>query len=131
MADDERRIRSAQMAVWFACFAPAIAFGFVFMEIALGHPQQRPSIAVTPIQAALGCAWLALYATAGYLIGERRAAGGLLGLALFGGTVLISGIHDRTLTLGVAYSIFGILLILRARRPLRLPLLSLNGRGDG
>jgi hypothetical protein len=131
MADDERRIRSAQMAVWLACLAPAIALGFVFIEIALGHPQQRPSIAVTPIQAALGFAWLAFYATAGYLIGERRAAGGLLGMALFGGTALVSAIHDRTVTLGVAYSIFGIFLILRARRALGLPLLSLNGRGDG
>jgi hypothetical protein len=111
------------MAVWFACFAPALALGFVFMEIALGHPQQLSSIAITPTQLVLGAAWLASYAAAGYLIGERRAAGGLLGLALFCGTILISAIYDHFLTLGVAYCLFGIVLILRAGRALRLPLI--------
>ena len=114
----------AQMAAWIAGLLPVLALGYVFMEIALGHPQQRSSIQVSAIQATMAGVWLTLYGIAGYLIGERKVAGGVLGLALFGGTLALAAVRDGVLTLGVAYSLVGIVLIVRAGRALRLPLLS-------
>ena len=122
LADDDRRITSAQMALWLAAAGPVLAFAFIFAEIAMGHPREFASLKMDPLLVLVRCAKIAAYAVAGYLVGERRTAGGVLGLVLFATAAGGSALQGRILTLSVAYAIVGIVLIIRARRALHLPI---------
>jgi hypothetical protein len=115
-ADDERRIANAQTVLWLACFGPILIFAFFSMEIVFGHPEQLASFGFDALHTVIDATWLALYGVAAYLVGKRRAAGALLGLALFGRTAVTGIVEHRALSLNVAYAILGIALILRTRR---------------
>jgi hypothetical protein len=107
------------MVLWLACFGPLLVFAFFSMEIVFGHPDRLADFGTDPAEVAVNAMWLALYGVAAYLIGKRRLVGGLLGVALFGRTVVMGIVEHRALTLNVAYAVLGIALILRAGRLLR------------
>jgi hypothetical protein len=119
IAQDNRRIASAQMVLWLACFGPVLVFALFSMEIVFGHPERLASFAIDPTDTIVDSLWLALHGLAAYLIGKRRLVGGLLGVGLFARTVAIGVSHRAVLTLSVAYAVLGIALILRAMRLLR------------
>jgi len=119
IAQTNRRIASAQMVLWLACFGPVLVFALFSMEIVFGHPDRLADFGLDPAETAIDALWLALHGVAAYLIGKRRLLGGLLGLALFSRTVVIGILEHRALTLNVAYAVLGIALILRAGRLLR------------
>jgi hypothetical protein len=89
--------------------------------IFFGNRMLITAMAANPLGVLLGFAWVGIYAVAGYLIGERRASGGVIGLALFAYSLVMSALTRRLVSWDAALAVVGIVLILRAGRALRLP----------
>jgi hypothetical protein len=134
MDDEDRRIGSAQMVVWLACLGPALGLVVAIGSTFFGNRAFVTALAQNPLGVLLGLAWVGIYVVAGYLIGERRAAGGIIGLALFVYSLVQSALYGRLLSLNAAFAVVGIVLILRAGQALRLPFFpaprSLDGPSD-
>ena len=121
LADDERRISVAQGFVWLSCVGLLIWLAVGIALVASGHTEVMANLAAHPVLAARGLLLLVLYICAAHLIGERRAAGGLLGLALYAYSLVSHLVHGRFVAWGVLWALAGIVLILRARHALKLP----------
>jgi hypothetical protein len=121
MDDEDRRIATAQTVVWLACLGPLLGLVAAIVGVFFGNRIFLTAIAEHPFGVLLGVAWVGIYALAGYLIGERRAEGGVIGLILFAYGLVQSALLGRLFSFGAAFSLLGIVLILRAGRALRLP----------
>lgn len=117
--DRDRRVTAAQTVLWLACVGPVLVFAYTAMEMLLGHPDAFTAPDVFSRDAAIDCAWLVAYGVAAYLVGARRASGGILGITLFVRILVLGFVHHRPLSVEVAYAVIGIALILRAARQLR------------
>jgi hypothetical protein len=121
MDDEDRRVAGAQTIVWLACLGPLLGLVAAVVGLLFGNRALIAALAEHPIGVLLGVAWVGIYALAGYLIGERRAEGGVIGLILFAYALVQNAVYGRLLSLGAAFALLGIVLILRAGRALRLP----------
>lgn len=121
MDDEDRRVASAQMIVWLSCLGPTVGLVMAIGSTFFGNRAFVTALAQNPLGVLLGLAWVGIYVLAGYLIGERRAAGGIIGLALFVYSLVQGALYGRLLSLPSLFAVLGIVLILRAGRALRLP----------
>jgi len=121
IVQNNRRLASAQLILWLACFGPVLVFALFSMEIVFGHPERTADFGIDAKEIVVDALWLALHGVAAYLIGKRLLVGALLGLALFARTVLMGIMQGRALTLSVAYAVVGIVLIVRAGSVLLRP----------
>ena len=122
MDDEDRRVGNARMVVWLACLGPALGLAAAIVGTLFGNRAFITALVERPLGVLIGIAWIGIYGLAGYLIGERRAAGGVMGLGLFVYGLVQSALHGRLLSLSSAFALLGIVLILRASRALGLPL---------
>ena len=110
--DQARRLAAAQLAAWFAGAAPLVALGYLFAEVALGHPGDRGRLVVTPTQVAGGAAWMVALAAAGVMIGRGRRAGLVLAAALFAAVLAA----QWRVPIVAAGAVIGLALVARAWR---------------
>lgn len=119
--DDERKVASAQMIVLLVCVSPLLGLLAALVGMLFGSRAFAAAFAANPKGVLLGVAWVGLYLLAGILIGMRRAIGGILGLALFGWSLIESYRQGRLLTFNAAFALLGIVVIVRAGGVLGLP----------
>jgi hypothetical protein len=123
-SEDDRRVSVAHTFLWLSCAGGLLGLVVGVVAIVLGHVEVWSTLAAHPVRALAGLGILALYVTAAYWTGQRRAAGGVLALALFGYTIVAQAVAGRIFTWHTAWALVGILLIVRAAHALRLPFIS-------
>ena len=112
--DADRRVSVAQTFIWLSCAGSLIGLAIGLMAVLLGHGEVWSALARQPWQALRGLVFLGLYVMSAYLIGQRRSAGGLIGLALFGYSIVRLVIAGRIVTWQLGWALIGVIVILRA-----------------
>lgn len=126
-SEDDRRVSVAHTFLWLSCAGGVLGLAMGIVAIAFGHVEMWSAFAAHPLRALANVGVLALYVTAAYWTGQRRTAGGVLGLALFGYTIGAHAVAGRIFTWHTAWALVGITLIVRAAHALRLPFISQAG----
>lgn len=112
--DADRRVRIAQTFIWLSCAGSLIVLAIGLMAVLLGHREVLSALARQPWHTLRGVAFLGLYVLSAYLIGRRRSAGGLIGLALFGYSIVRLVIAGLIFTWQLGWALIGVIVILRA-----------------
>jgi hypothetical protein len=123
LSEDDRRISVAQTFLWLSCAGGLIGLGIGIIAGVFGHVELWSMLAAHPLHALVSLAFLALYVAAAYLTGQGRATGGLLGLALFGYSIVAQAVSGHIVTWNMAWSVLGVILIVRAAHALKLPVI--------
>lgn len=114
LSDADQRVSVAQTFVWLSCAGGLIGLAIGLVAMVSGHGEVWSALAGHPWQTLRGLAFLALYVTSGYLIGQRRSAGGVIGLALFGYSIVRLVIAGRIISWPLGWALVGVIVILRA-----------------
>jgi len=124
LSEDDRRISVAHTFLWLSCAGGLLGLLIAVVASVFGHAGLWAALAAHPARSFTTISFLALYVTAAYLTGRRRAAGGLLGLALFGYSIVAHLLSGRIFTWSTAWALLGVILIFRAADALKLPIIS-------
>ena len=120
-SDADRRIVVAQLFVWLSCVGALYGLSVTILLSLTGRSAVWSAFVDAPIRSFLTLLLLALYLAAAALIGQRRPAGGLIGIALFASSLMEQVWRGQAVSWSSAWAALGIVLILRAGRALRLP----------
>ena len=123
LSEDDRRISVAQTFLWLSCAGGLLGLAIGIVAGVFGHVELWSVLAAHPLRTLASLAFLALTVTAAYLTGQGRAAGGLLGLALLGSTIVAHVVSGHIVTWNMAWSLLGVILIVRAAHALKLPVI--------
>jgi hypothetical protein len=126
--DEDRRVAAAQTVVWLACLGPMLGVVVAVVATLFGNRTFVVAIGEHPLGVLLGFAWVGLYAVAGYLIGQRRAEGAMIGLAVFAYSLIQSVRYGHALSLPAGFALLGIALMVRAWPALEPPFRSGHAR---
>ena len=96
-----------------------------------GHAGAWSAFTEEPLRTGLTLLLLVLYIVAATLIGQRRALGGLIALALFASVLMEQAWRGRLLSFGTLWPLLGIVLVLRAGRALGFPFTSARSPKQG
>jgi hypothetical protein len=119
-SEDHRRVAVAQTFLWLSCAGSLLGLVVGVVAIVLGRVEVWSALAAHPVRALVSLAILALYVTAAVWTGQRRAAGGVLALALLGYSVVAHILSGHIVNWHMAWAILGIVLIVRAAHALNL-----------
>ena len=113
----------AQIVTWLPIVSVAVGLGMVLVTI-LTVPQLRHGDLPSAGSMLVALLFVCLYALAGAWIGERRARGFWLAIALFLWSLVASVLSGRVLSFGAAYDVLALILIIRAGREIGVRYLS-------
>ena len=119
--DAQRRVFVAQLFVWLSCAGALYGLSVNVLLSLTGHRAVWSAFVDEPVRSFFTLFLLVLYLASATLIGQRRAAGGFIGLALFGSVLLEQAWRGQAISWSSAWAVLGIVLILRAGRALGLP----------
>ena len=119
-SEDDRRVAVAETFLWLSCSGSLLSLVLGVVALALGHAEGRAGAAAHPVRALLSLGLLALYVMAAAWTGRRRAAGGVLALALFGYSAVAHVLAGHIVTWHMAWTVLGIVLVVRAAHALNL-----------
>ncbi|MEO8564610.1 MAG: hypothetical protein ABI601_21225 [bacterium] len=120
-SDRNPRVAIAQLFMWLSCAGALYGLTVLALLSLTGHPAAWSAFIAEPARSAFTLLVLALYIASATFIGQRRAAGGLIALTLFGSMLLEQAWRGQIVSLSSAWAVLGIVLILRAGRALGLP----------
>ena len=112
--EGDQRVSVAQTFLWLSCAGGLIGLVVGLAAILFGHGEVWSALARQPLQALRGVAFLALYVLSAHLTGQRRSAGGLIGLALFGYSIVRLVVAGHIVSWQMGWSLIGVIVILRA-----------------
>jgi len=121
LTGSEQRVATAQTFVWLSCAGSIVSLCVGIVLILFGNVSMWRGFAAHPLQAARAVLMLALYCTAGVLIGRRERAGGMIALGLFAYRIAVPAMRGNLLSVGTLWALAGIVLVLRAGDALNLP----------
>ena len=119
--DAERRVVAAQIFLWLSCAGALYGLSVLVLLSLTGHRGVWSAFVDEPGRSFFTLALLVLYLASATLIGQRRAAGGFIALALFGSVFLEQAWRGQALSWSSGWAVVGIVLVLRAGRALGLP----------
>lgn len=126
-SEDDRRASVAHTFLWLSCAGGLLGLVVRVVAIVFGHVEVWSGVASHPVRTLVSLGVLALYMIAAYWSGQRRAAGGVLALALFGYSIGAHVVSGRLLTWNTAWALVGIILVVRAAHALKLPFIAPTG----
>lgn len=112
-ADADRRIAAAQGFVWLTGASRLVGVALLVVVTAFGTDLWS-TVNERWIGVAVSLAMGVLYMLAGHLVGERRATGVILGIALCCYGLGMNLFHGRIFTMGNLWALAGIILVARA-----------------
>jgi len=122
-SEDDRRVAAVQIFLWLSCAVSLIGLVVGALVIVFSHAPVV-KLSSSPTGGLVGLALLVLYVTAAFWTGQRRTAGGVLALGLFGHSLVARAVSGQIMTWRTAWAILGLVLVLRAAHALKLPFIS-------
>lgn len=106
----------AQIVTWLPVVSQAVGFGILLLALLTGNAEIRRGATPSVLAMVVALLFACLYALAGAWIGERRARGIWLAIALFMWSLVASVISGRVFSFGAAYDVLALILVIRAGR---------------
>lgn len=106
----------AQLVTWLPLVSQAVGIGILLVMAIGGDVEFRRAAAAGAWSMLAALLFMCLYGLAGMWIGERRARGIWLAIALFAWSLIASVWQGQLLRFGVLYDVLALVLVMRAGR---------------
>lgn len=114
----------AQIVTWLPLVSQAVGLGILLVAVIGGDQELRRAAAAGAWSMLGALLFMCLYGLAGTWIGERRARGIWLAIALFGWSLVTSVWQGQLFRFGVLYDVLALVLVVRAGRAIGVPYLA-------